>query len=224
MSRSAFISVFALGMSPAPSFAGDLSRYRDFQLGTDLATIASQVGASPSQAKVIHRRPALIQEVRWRPQALGSSPQTEAAEELVFSFYAGELFRIVVNYDRYETEGLTANDVVDAISATYGMAAKPFALGQAAQPPYGDHVEVLARWQDPQYRLELTRSSYGPSFNLTVVLKKLEAAARADILEAKRLDDQEAPQREAARVASEEQEATAKLAKARLVNKLKFRP
>ena len=43
-------------------------------------------------------------------------------------------------------------------------------------------------------------------------------------MEAKRLDEQEAPQREAVRVASEEEAARAKLDKARLVNKPKFRP
>jgi hypothetical protein len=82
---------------------------------------------------------------------------------------------------------------------------------------------VVARWQDPQYRFELVRSSYGPSFSLIAVLKKLEAPAQAAILEASRLDDQEAPQRDAARVASEEEAAKAKLQQARLVNKPKFR-
>ena len=46
-------------------------------------------------------------------------------KEVVFSFYDGELFRIVVNYDRYQTEGLTAEDFVEAISATYGPAESP---------------------------------------------------------------------------------------------------
>ena len=50
------------------------------------------------------------------------------------------------------------------------------------------------------------------------------APAQAATLEAKRLDDQEAPQREAARLASEEVAAKTKLEKARLVNKPKFRP
>ena len=50
--------------------AGDLSKYRDFQIGTDLATIAGQVQMDPSQAKVNHRRPALIQELDWRVQPL----------------------------------------------------------------------------------------------------------------------------------------------------------
>ena len=70
VSRSALTSFLVFGMGSV-ALAGDLSKYREFQLGTDLPTVAKQVGASPSQAKVIHRRPVLIQELEWRPQPLG---------------------------------------------------------------------------------------------------------------------------------------------------------
>jgi hypothetical protein len=95
-----FTLLLLFASMPASASAADLSKYRNFRLGTDLGTIAKQVGASPSQAKVIHRRPALIQELEWRPQPLGPSSQTESAQEVVFSFYGGELFRIAINYDR----------------------------------------------------------------------------------------------------------------------------
>jgi hypothetical protein len=51
------------------------------------------------------------------------------------------------------------------------------------------------------------------------IMTRLDSPAHAAILEAKRLDDQEAPQREAARVASEREAARDKLEMARLVNK-----
>ncbi len=206
------------------TLAGDLSKYRDFQLGTDLPTIAKQVDASPTQAKVIHSRPARIQELEWSPRPLGPSSQTEPVKEVVFTFYDGELFRIVVNYDPYETEGMTAEDFVKAISATYGTAEKPSAPAKAMQSPYGDQEEVVARWQDPQYCFDLIRASYGPGFRLIGVLKRLEAPAQAAITEATRLDDQEAPQRDAARIASEKEVERARLEKARLVNTPNFRP
>lgn len=132
ISKSALTSFLLFGVMSAATLAGDLSKYRNFQLGTDLSTVAKQAGADPSRAKVIQRRPALIQELAWRPQPLGSSSQTEPAKEVVFSFYDGELFRIVINYDRYETEGLTADDLVEGISATYGIAAKPTAQARGA--------------------------------------------------------------------------------------------
>ena len=222
--RAAFISFLMFGMMPATGLAGDLSRYRDFQLGTDLPTIAKQLGANPSEAKAIHRRPALIQELDWRPQPLGASPRAEAAQDVVFSFYEGKLFQIAVHYDRYATEGLTARDLVEAISSTYGPAAEPNPPSKALEGPYGDPEEVLARWQDSEYSFELIRSSYGPSYRLMGTQKVLAAQADAANLESKRIDDQEAPQREAARVAGEAEVAKTKLEQARLANKLKFRP
>ena len=224
VSRSALTIFLGSGVMSAATLAADLSQYRGFRFGSDLSIVAEHAGANPSQAKVIHHRPALIQELAWGPQPLGSSSRTEPAKEVVFSFYDGELFQIVVDYDRYETEGLTADDFVDAISATYGPAAKPTSPAKVVSPSYGNQEEILAQWQDSQYRFDLIRSSYGPTFRLVGVMKRLEAPAQSATLEAKRLDDQEAPQRDAARIASEEQAAKTKLEKARLVNKPKFRP
>jgi hypothetical protein len=222
--KPALTSFLLFGALSAATFAGDLSQYRNFRLGTDLSTVAKQAGANPKQAKVIQHRPALIQELAWRPQPLGASAQTEPAKEVVFSFYNGELFQIVINYDRYETEGLTTNDFIEAISASYGTTTTLAASAKSALESYGDREDVLAQWQDPEYRFELIRSSYGPSFKLVGVLKKLEAPVQRSILEAKRLDDQEAPQRDAERVAKDLETEQVKLDKARLVNKPKFRP
>jgi hypothetical protein len=221
---SALAAVLTLGAMSAATLPPDLSKYRSFELGASLAAVARQVAADPSQAKVIHSRPALIQELEWRPQSLGASSRTESAQTVLFSFYDGQLFRIKVDYDRSEIEGLTVGDFVDALSAAYGPAAKPTAPATAAPDSYDDPGEIVAQWQDAQYRFDLIRLSYGPAFRLVGVVKTLEASAQAATLEAKRLDDQEAPQRDAARLASEEDAAKTKLEKARLVNKPKFRP
>ncbi len=222
--RSARISFFVLGVISAAAWAGDLSRYRGFQFGTDLPTVTKQAGVSPSLVKVIHLRPALIQELSWRPQPLGASAQTEPVKEVVFSFYNGELFQIGINYDRDETEGMTTADFIEAISATYGTAAKPAVAVKIMPASYVAQEEILAEWQDPEYRFDLIRSRYGPSFRLEGVLKRLEAPVQSAIQEAKRLDTQEAPQRDAERAAREDEAERAKLDKARLLNKPKFRP
>ena len=101
--RTAFRSALAAFVLFGATFAGDLSRYRNFELGSHLATVAKQAAADPSQAKVIHSRPALIQELEWRPQPLGASSQTESVQEVLFSFYDGQLFRLKVDYNRYQT-------------------------------------------------------------------------------------------------------------------------
>jgi hypothetical protein len=226
-SKSALTLLFVCRVMSAAAVTADLSQYRTIQFGTDLPAVAKQVGVSASDAKVIHSRPALIQELAWSPRGVGPSPspQAESVDKVIFGFYNGELYRIVINYERYEIEGLTAEDVIDAISVTYGTASKPAAAPvRAAQDRYGDQEDVIARWQDPQYCFDLIRSSYGRGFSLIGVMTKLDSPAQAAILEAKRLDDQEAPQREAARAASEQEAARDKLEKARLVNKARFRP
>jgi hypothetical protein len=119
---------------------------------------------------------------------------------------------------------LTADDFIEAISATYGTSERPKPRANGVPGAYGNQEEIVARWQDSQYCFDLIRSAYGPGFRLIGVLKKLQEPAQAAITEAQRLDHQEAPQREAARVADEEAAAGAKLEKARLANKPKFRP
>src|SRR5690242_8139258 len=42
----------------AASPANDLSKYRGFQFGTDLAAVAKQADVDPLQVKVVHSRPA----------------------------------------------------------------------------------------------------------------------------------------------------------------------
>ena len=225
VSRSAFVALLTLGLISAAAFAQDLSRYRNFKLGADLTTVIKEAGVDLSQVKLIHTHPALIQELQWRPQALGSIADTESSKDVTLSFYNGELFRISVNYDRYSTEGMTASDLVDAISATYGVATKPNQPAKSSAERYGDPEELLAQWEDSQYCYTLIRrSTYGPSFTLVGVLKKLAAPAQAAVVAATRIEAQEAPQREIERLAEEKQAEQAKLDKARLLNKPRFRP
>ena len=226
--RQHFLSLpFQVDPSVAMTSAQDLSRYRGFQLGMDLFAAARQAGVNVSEARVIHQRPAVIQELKWRPiGSLGSSSQADPVEEALFSFYNGELFRIVVNYDRYRTEGLTDEDMVDAISAKYGTATRPSAkiILFSSFQVYDDSEKVIARWEDSQSSFSLFRSSYQPTFGMLVFSKRLDALAQTAIAAAIQLDEQGAPQRELERQKKEDEENHAIEAKARLVNKVAFRP
>jgi hypothetical protein len=203
----------------------DLSRYREFQLGMNLFAVAKQAGVVPSEVRVIHQRPALIQELEWRPQGSFSSPPADPVSEVLFSFYNGELFRIVVNYDQHRTEGLTDEDMVDAISAKYGRATRPGAkiILFSSFAVYNDSEKVIARWEDSQHSFNLFRSSYQRAFGMLVFSKQLDALAQAAIVEAIRLDEQEAPQREIERQKQEDEANRAEQDAARLVNKAAFR-
>ena len=206
--------------------APDFSRYRNFQFGETLPALAKQVGMELSDVKLIHERPVVMQELEW-PIWLsgGASPQTDPVRTILFSFYKGELSRIVVSYDRDETEGLTTEDMIEAISAKYGPATKPFSAGTAfsSTQVYDDGELVIARWEDAQYSFNLYRSAYQPTFEMIAFSKKLDALARAATTEANRLDAQEAPQREVQRQQSEDEKNRESLEKARQVNKPNFR-
>lgn len=216
-------SLLTIGLLSTAAAGADLSRYRDFRFGSTLEGVAKQAGVDPSRAKIVHVRPALVEELAWRPRPLESSAQTEPAKDVIFSFYDHQMFRIVISYDRYETEGLTASDLIETISRTYGSPLELTVTAKTGPERYGDREETVAQWQDELHRFELIRSSYGPSFRLVGVLKPLEAEAQKAVVEAARLDDKEAPQREAERQARESEAQRVKLEKARLANKAKFR-
>ena len=220
--RPAIALFVLLGMAAAAS-AADLSKYRSFEFGTGLPAVAKQAGVSPSLAKEIHRRPALIQELEWRPQPLGLSSKTESVKDVLFTFYEGELFRIVVNYDQGLTEGLTNEDVVEALSRYYGMAETTPTAAKHNDEPY-EREDLLARWQDADFRFDLGRLPYGHAFRLTGVLKRLELVSEAAAVEARRLEAEDAPRKEAARRVSDEIAAKAAMEKARVANKPNFRP
>src|SRR6266496_797627 len=192
----------------------------------NVVAVAKQADVKPSEARAIHQRPAVIQELEWRPQRfLASSPQVDPVKEILFSFHNGKLFRMVVNYDRHRTEGLTDEDMVEAISAKYGTATRPEAkiILFSSFHVYNDSEKVIARWEDSQYSFNLFRSSYQPTFGMLVYSKSLDALARTAIVEAIRLDEQEAPQREIERQKQEDEANRAEQDAARLVNKAAFR-
>jgi hypothetical protein len=231
--RNIAISVFGVVITAAPTYSQDLSRYREFQLGTNLPSVAKQIRVKPSEAKAIHERPAVIQELEWQAPSTDSSQRAESVGNILFRFYNGELYRMVVTYDRDRTEGMTAEDIVEAVSAKYGTATRPVAeiilssthLFNDGEKMISDRSEkVIARWEDSQYSFNLFQYSSEATFGLVVYSKRLDELARAAIVESVRLDEQEASQRESERRKKNDEENRAKQEKARRVNKPPFRP
>jgi len=198
--------------------AGDFSSYRGLPFGMSLATAAKQMGKTPADARILHRRPALIQEMDWQST---TSPLTDPVREGLLSFYNGELFRIVITYDRYKVEGLTADDLIELLSTTYGTPTRPSAE-VAYHSIYGETAPVVGRWEDPEYSYNLLRS--GESYALVMYTKRLDTLAQASIAEAVRLDAQEAPQREIEQQKKKQDDEHLSLEKARATNRPNFRP
>ncbi len=212
-----------------PAEAQDLSRYRDVAFGSSVASVTAIIGSSIGTVKVIHQRPALIQELAWRPQyALGRpAGRIEAVQEITFRFHEDQLFRITVVYDARLVEGLTNMDIIDAVSAVYGPATlTPAASKGPALPPPGtiNGSTALARWQSTDHEFTLMREVYPATFRLIGVSSRLEAVARTAETEAMHLDKQEAPRREAERAVAEAERKRAAEDKTRTTNKNEFRP
>jgi hypothetical protein len=205
------------------------SRYREFALGSDLATVSDLAGVSPSKVKTIHQRPAVLQDLEWRPSRwnVGSTAaSTDPVEQIVFSFYNDQLFRVVVDYAHDRTEGMTDADMIEAISATYGAPVKRIpGAGRVASQVEVESGLAVARWGDDGRAVVLYRaSSYREVFRLIVTDPALDDLARKATTQAVRLDEREAPNREIARQKKERDDGRAAAEKARLANKAVFRP
>lgn len=229
--RSLALSVLCLVLSASSIQAQDLSRYRGFQFGMTLAAVAQQARLTPAVARLLHQRPQLIQELDWLPQQQqqAGAAGSEAVRVVRFTFYDGRLYRISVGYDRDRVEGLTAEDFVQAISTSYGLAILASTqIGVAPPPAYedlslGSDRTVAAQWEDLQYSVSLVHTSYPSAFELLILAREPDRLARAATLASTQLDLLEAPQLEINRQQKQADEDRAKAEKARRVNKLVFR-
>jgi hypothetical protein len=225
--RSLVISISLAALFMPLIHAQDLSSYRGFQLGMNLLEVAKKADVKPSEAKAIYQRPAVIQELEWRPQnSYSTSTQGDPVREVLFSFCDDELYRILVSYDKQRTEGLTDEDLIEGISKNYGTPTTPVAKIISSSPSqvYSDSEKVLARWEDAQVSFSLFRFSYGSAPGMLVLSKRLDALAQVAIVEASRLNEQEAPQREIDRQKQQDDEERAARQKARPASKANFRP
>ena len=220
--RIAGISLVMILLS-APLIRGqDLSKYRSLSLGMSLPELSNQVDLRPLQTKLIQKRPPVIQELTcWPSGPSGYSLQADSVWQIFFSFYNGELFRILVTYDQDATHGLTAEDMVQAISTKYGPATRP--AGEISFPTnelYRSTENVIARWEDSQYSINLVRSRFLNSFALFIFSKRLDAQVEAALVKSIKLEGQEEPQKEIDRQKKEADDLEA----ARQKNRKIFRP
>src|SRR5712664_2572030 len=222
MMRNVGISLVMILFS-APLVRGQyLSKYGNFSLGMSLPELSNQVDLRPLQTKLIQKHPAVIQELACWPGGFSDhSLQADSVWQIFFSFYNGELFRILVTYDQDATHGLTAEDMVQAISTKYGTATRP--AGDISFPTnelFRSTEKVIARWEDSQFSINLVRSRFLNSFALVLFSKRLDAQADAAIAKSIKLEGQEDPQKEIDRQKKEADDLEA----ARQKNRKVFRP
>ena len=226
--RTLGIVAVGLVVSMHPLHGQDRSRYRDFQLGSDLPTVSALTRVATSQAKTIHLRPALMQELRWNRgySVSDATAQPDPVQQIVFSFYNDQLTKMVIDYDHDRTAGMTDADMVEAISATYGPPLLPAVQRTqgVTSPREEGSATSVGRWGDADYSVVLYRSVYASGFRMIVSSPRLEGLARTADVQATQLDKREAPQRELARQQKEVEDKRVSQDKARVANKGAFRP
>ncbi len=169
--------------------AQDLSKYRHFTLGMSLTKVLERTDQKMADVKVIHGRPALIQELAWWPPNLpGTSFQSDTVRQILFSFYKGELYKISVTYDQTSTEGLTAGDMVKSILAKYGPATNVVPDIDSAKNDRDLTQKAVASWEDAQYSFNHVRSSFSEQLGLIIYSKRVNAEAER---QKKQMDDLE---------------------------------
>jgi hypothetical protein len=177
-----------------PLTAADPATYRGFKLGSSTADVVALSRSTQDDVKKLHQRPAVLEELSWRPPYTvdRNSTARDSVAMIVFSFIDNQLFKMVINYDRSRTEGLTKDDLIDSLSAMYG----PRSTAPAATS---------------------RRSSIDSLDAPTALARKAQATAVT-------LDAVEAPQREAARAKAQAQAERAAADRTRTANKAAFTP
>lgn len=220
--RISILGLCALLLTSSWLRAHDFSEYRGVSLGATLASTLQHTGQKSIDVTVTHARPVLLQELTWWPaNSPGAFSHTNSVEQILFSFCNGELYKISVTYDHNTTEGLTAGDMIKAISTEYGPATNVAPdVAVAMNDRYATQLKPVASWEDSQFSFNLVRSSFTDHFGLVIFSKRVNAEAERGAVEAVKLDEQEGPQREALRLKKEADDLEA----ARLKNQKAFRP
>jgi hypothetical protein len=94
--------------SRRPALRGQDFSSIGFSLGTNLATVLKHTDKKMAD-EWTHEGLPLFQEMTWWPPNIpGPSFRADSVEQILFSFYNGQLYKISVAYDQASTEGLTS--------------------------------------------------------------------------------------------------------------------
>ena len=225
--KRAYGFLVAVSLLSGPTvFAQDLSRSVTSFWKAASTRWQRPAGCARPRPRRFMTRPAKIQELQWRaPDVNPASPAADPVHEVAFTFFNDALYQVVVTYNRDRTQGLTNDDIIQSLSASYGAPGLKSAITRTGLP-VGALLEnnVLAQWNTAVSSLTLLRDTYSPEFQLVLSSKALTAQAQSAIRESVRLDALDAPRLEAEQRKKEVEETDAARDKTRSTNKGAFRP
>jgi hypothetical protein len=208
----------------------DVSAYRGVHLGDDVQRVVQATGVSPTDVRVIHQRPVLMQQLEWRMRSMaGPTGMNDPVQRVVFSFYRDQVYRIFVTYERARIDGLTNEDLLESMSAAYGTpdtsdAAKVLGPSETPDGGGGADYRVVARWETADQAIVLVRGGYLVPLSLVMLAKHVAADARHADAEASRLEVSERPARDALKATRDAEAQRLAQEKVRPANKAAFKP
>jgi len=217
----AMVAVVPAMQAAAPS----LSRYRTVTLGDTVATVTERLQLTGSNVKVLYEHPVLVQEATWRPNHFvsGAVVEPDPLAEIVMTFYADRLARIVATYGRDRTQGLTDADLLELLSDAYGAPMLQSTHRAPLLTPTAPR-HVIATWADDDARVLLWREDYPRLVGLTITATIDDAKLQQANVEAAQAATLSAPERERATQAAAAAAIKEREARIRLENKAKFKP
>ena len=221
------VSAACMVLAVSTVSSAELSRYREFQLGASVAAVTTVTQNAERDLKTVHSRPALLQQLEWRPRYMTGAPRTDrdSIGELVFNFVDDQLFKMSIAYAQDKTSGLTNEDMIGSLTAVYGAPSSP-----ALRPPQSSSAAVLdapvviAEWRQADTTVVLQRRQYSASFFLVITSLSLDTVARKAQATAAIMDEREAPAREAALLKKRADDERQAAELTRSTNKKVFQP
>jgi hypothetical protein len=220
------VSAACIVMAVCTVSSAELTRYREFELGASVATVTA-VTQNAARVKIVHNRPALLQQLEWRPRYMTGAPQADrdSIGEVVFSFVDDQLFQMSIAYAQDRTSGLTDEDMVGSLTAVYGVPSSPSPRTRTTSSLIAlDAPVVIAEWRHAETTVVLQRKEYSDSFFLVITSLPLDIIARKAQATAVAMDQREAPAREAALLKKRADDEKVAAERTRSTNKKAFQP
>lgn len=220
------VSAACIVLAVSTVSSAELSRYREFELGASVATVTA-VTQNAARVRIVHSRPALLQQLEWRPRYMAGAPQADrdSIGEVVFSFVDDQLFQMSIAYAQDRTSGLTDQDMVGSLTAVYGAPSSPAPRTRTSSSLLAlDVPVVIAEWRHAETTVVLQRREYSESFFLVITSLPLDIIARKAQATAVAMDQSEAPAREAALLKKRAADEKLAAETTRSANKKVFQP
>ena len=220
------VSTACIVLAVSTVSSAELSRYREFELGASVATVTA-VTQNAARVMIVHSRPALLQQLEWRPRYMPGPPQPDrdSIGEVVFSFVDDQLFQMSIAYAQDRTSGLTNEDMVGSLTAVYGAPSSPSPRTRTTSSGFAlDAPVVIAEWRHADTTVVLQRKEYSESFFLVITSLPLDIIARKAQATAVAMDQREAPAREAALLKKRADDEKVAAERTRSTNKKVFQP